>query len=127
MAATLPAHRWQALSCIVVGVIGTIGHARIGMPTPGERHSYTVLAGALALCHNLWILPSWLLIGPPSAALPSAHCCGRRTTNREPPLWLGFAIGGIVCFAAEVALRRYLAPRRRRCGRPIAHFAPSHP
>lgn len=101
---TLPEHRWPELTAILIGVIGTIGYARTGMPIPGERHSFTVLAGALVLYHNLWILLGLLLIGP---LVGTALRPLLRTPKGEPepPLWLGFAIGGIICLAAEIALR----------------------
>jgi Zn-dependent protease with chaperone function len=101
--ATVSAHRWQDLSYIVVGTVGTIGYTHIRMPIPGERHSMTLLVGALALYHNLWILLSWLLIGP-IVGLALRLLLRTPKDEPEPPLWLGFTIGGIVCLAAEVAL-----------------------
>jgi Zn-dependent protease with chaperone function len=101
---TVPSHRWQDLSLIAVGIIGTAGYTRLRMPVPGERHTFTVLAGALMLHHNIWILLSWLLIGP-LIGLLLRPLLRPPQGELEPPLWLGFAIGGIACLAIEVALR----------------------
>jgi hypothetical protein len=73
------------------------------MPLPGERHSMTLIVGALVLHHNLWILLSWLLVGP-IVGFTLRRLLRMPKKEVEPPLWLGFAIGGIVCLAAEAAL-----------------------
>ncbi|WP_433222159.1 M48 family metalloprotease [Dactylosporangium sp. CS-047395] len=103
VAGTLPAHRWQDLSLIVVGVVGTIGYAHFRMPIPGERHSFTLLVGALALYNNIWILLSLVLVG---ALVGFAMRAWLRApaAEPEPPLWLGFAIGGLLCLAWEIAV-----------------------
>jgi Zn-dependent protease with chaperone function len=100
---TVPFGHYEDLSLIVVGLAGTAIYSWLGLPVPGNRHVLILLSAGLILHHRLWVLLTWLVVGP-LIGLLLHRVLNRPAGELEPPLWLGMAIGGVAAMGLEAFL-----------------------
>ncbi|MFD6664658.1 M48 family metalloprotease [Micromonospora chalcea] len=100
----VPLGMFSTLAIAFILLFGTVAGAKAGIPVPGNMHTVALLAPALLLHHQLWILLAWLVVGA-GIGLGIFKLVRARQDAWERPVNLGLAIAGVLAIAVEFALR----------------------